>query len=240
MRVPFGNLRRQYEIHAGAIDSAIRRVLERGWFVLGDEVREFEKEFASYLGARHVVAVASGTEAIQLALASSGIAEGEKAINALRETGQPPPSYHYRQQELGGAADFLARYLGVRGPAFTVSTTCSSGANALASARRLLALALAVLLPLAVLLLAGTRLVGVLWPVSLRHPLSLRSGGAPCSCPPSISASRYIGFAACCSAKSPITGSLTPPPRRACTFWAISSTSASISRSRPAIVGGPL
>ena len=47
---------------------------------------------------------------------------------------------HYKQQELGGAAEFLARYLDIRGPAYTVSTTCSSSANALASARRLIRL----------------------------------------------------------------------------------------------------
>ena len=82
MRVPFGDLRRQYESHRESIDSAIRRVLERGWFVLGDEVREFEKEFASYLGARHAVGVASGTEAIQLALAASGVVRGDEVITA--------------------------------------------------------------------------------------------------------------------------------------------------------------
>jgi 3-oxoacyl-[acyl-carrier-protein] synthase-1 len=75
---------------------------------------------------------------IVVGTSTSGIAEGEKAVNALRATGRMPDGYHYRQQELGGAADFLARYLEIRGPAYTVATTCSSGANALASARRLL------------------------------------------------------------------------------------------------------
>ena len=69
---------------------------------------------------------------------TSGIAEGEHAVGVLRATGQMPPSYHYKQQELGGAAEFLACHLDIKGPAFTVSTTCSSSANALASARRLL------------------------------------------------------------------------------------------------------
>ena len=71
---------------------------------------------------------------------TSGIAEGERAVGVLRVTGQMPSGYHYKQQELGGAAEFLARYLGLQGPAYTVSTTCSSSANALASARRLLRL----------------------------------------------------------------------------------------------------
>jgi 3-oxoacyl-[acyl-carrier-protein] synthase-1 len=77
---------------------------------------------------------------IVLGTSTSGIAEGEKAVAALRTTGRMPADYHYKQQELGGAAEFLAAYLDVQGPAFTVSTTCSSSANALASARRLLRL----------------------------------------------------------------------------------------------------
>jgi len=75
-----------------------------------------------------------------LGTSTSGIAEGERAVAALRSTGRMPPDYHYKQQELGGAAEFLAAYIGLQGPAYTVSTTCSSSANALASARRLLRL----------------------------------------------------------------------------------------------------
>lgn len=83
-----------------------------------------------------------GADRISLVLgtSTSGIAEGEQAIGVLRTTGQLPSSYHYKQQELGGAAEFLARYLDIHGPAYTVSTTCSSSANAMASARRLLRL----------------------------------------------------------------------------------------------------
>lgn len=71
---------------------------------------------------------------------TSGIAEGERAVGILQATGQMPADYHYKQQELGGAAEFLTHYLDIRGPAYTVSTTCSSSANALASARRLIRL----------------------------------------------------------------------------------------------------
>jgi 3-oxoacyl-[acyl-carrier-protein] synthase-1 len=71
---------------------------------------------------------------------TSGIAEGETAIQVLRASGNMSSNYHYKQQELGGAAEFLAAHLDIRGPAYTVSTTCSSSANALASARRLLRL----------------------------------------------------------------------------------------------------
>ncbi len=85
-----------------------------------------------------------GAERVGLVIgtSTSGIAEGEQAVGVLRATGQMPSSYHYKQQELGGAAEFLACYLDIQGPAFTISTTCSSSANALASARRLLRMGL--------------------------------------------------------------------------------------------------
>jgi 3-oxoacyl-[acyl-carrier-protein] synthase-1 len=77
---------------------------------------------------------------IVLGTSTSGIAEGEQAVRHLVANGRMPADYHYKQQELGGAAEFLAAYVGACGPAYTVSTTCSSSANALASARRLLRL----------------------------------------------------------------------------------------------------
>lgn len=77
-----------------------------------------------------------------LGTSTSGIAEGEAAIRQLQASGHLPAEYHYKQQELGGAVEFLVRYLDIQGPAYTVSTTCSSSANALASARRLLRLGL--------------------------------------------------------------------------------------------------
>lgn len=83
-----------------------------------------------------------GPERIGLVIgtSTSGIAEGEQAMTELYRNGQLSADYHYKQQELGGAAEFLALYLGIHGPAYTVSTTCSSSANALISARRLLKL----------------------------------------------------------------------------------------------------
>ena len=68
LRVPFGALALDYREKRVAIDAAIARVLERGWFVLGEEVAAFEAAFAKFLGVSHVVACANGTEAIALAL----------------------------------------------------------------------------------------------------------------------------------------------------------------------------
>jgi len=71
-KVPFGALALDYQDKKAAIDGAIARVLERGWFVLGEEVTAFEEAFARFLGVPHVVTCANGTEAIALALRAAG------------------------------------------------------------------------------------------------------------------------------------------------------------------------
>jgi dTDP-4-amino-4,6-dideoxygalactose transaminase len=82
MRVPFGDLRRQYESMRPRIDEAIGAGLSRGGFVLGREGESFEKEFADYLGARHAVGVGSGTEALHLALLAADVKPGDEVITA--------------------------------------------------------------------------------------------------------------------------------------------------------------
>lgn len=76
---------------------------------------------------------------IVLGTSTSGIAEGEAAIAALDRNGAMPAEFDYARQEIGAAAPFLARHLGLLGPAYTVSTACTSSAKALVSARLLLA-----------------------------------------------------------------------------------------------------
>jgi dTDP-4-amino-4,6-dideoxygalactose transaminase len=56
------------------------RVLERGWFILGPEVEAFEQAFAAYLSVNHVVGVANGTDALQLALLAQDIQPGDEVI----------------------------------------------------------------------------------------------------------------------------------------------------------------
>lgn len=81
----------------------------------------------------HRIGVVMGTS-------TSGIAAGEAALRHHRACGDYPPGYHYRQQELGGLGDCVAALVGSSGPVYTLSTACSSSANALGSARRLLEL----------------------------------------------------------------------------------------------------
>ena len=64
------------------IDAAVKRVLDSGWFILGPEGEAFERELAAYLGAREAVAVANGTEAIQLALEALGVGAGDEVITS--------------------------------------------------------------------------------------------------------------------------------------------------------------
>lgn len=80
--------------------------------------------------AHHRIGVVLGTS-------TSGIGDAERAFDAEQPEGLPG-WYHYSMQEIGAPAQFLARYLGLSGPATTISTACSSSAKALASARRLL------------------------------------------------------------------------------------------------------
>jgi dTDP-4-amino-4,6-dideoxygalactose transaminase len=63
-----------------AIDEAIRRVVDRGWFVLGPELEAFEAEFAAACGTGHVVGVGNGTDAIALVLQALGIRPGDEVV----------------------------------------------------------------------------------------------------------------------------------------------------------------
>jgi len=70
----------QYQAHKHEIDAAVARVLAKGWYILGEETRAFEAEFAAYIGVRHAVGVGSGTDAVQLALAACEIGAGDEVI----------------------------------------------------------------------------------------------------------------------------------------------------------------
>ena len=78
--------------------------------------------------------------AVVIGSSTSGIAEGETALAEKLCNGTWSLDFDYRQQEIGTAAEFVARFLNLTGVAMTVSTACSSSAKALGSARRLLEL----------------------------------------------------------------------------------------------------
>ena len=74
-----------------------------------------------------------------LGTSTAGIGEAELAIAAARRGEAVPTAFDYRQQELGSPSEFLARHLGLEGPAYTLSTACSSSARAFISGQRMLA-----------------------------------------------------------------------------------------------------
>jgi len=80
MAIPFADLKLENESIRDQINAAVQRVLDSGWYILGTEVEAFEEEFSDFLGVTHTVGVASGTEAIQLALLAAGIGPGDEVI----------------------------------------------------------------------------------------------------------------------------------------------------------------
>lgn len=78
--VPFLDLKAATGELREELDQAIARVLDSGRFILGEEVEEFEREFAAYCGARHSVGVASGLDALQLILRGFGIGAGDEVV----------------------------------------------------------------------------------------------------------------------------------------------------------------
>jgi dTDP-4-amino-4,6-dideoxygalactose transaminase len=80
IKVPYLDLKAQYQSIKPEIDAAIARVLESGQFVLGPEVAAFEQEFAAYCGAAECIALNSGTSALHLALLAAGVGPGDEVI----------------------------------------------------------------------------------------------------------------------------------------------------------------
>ncbi|MGB4594899.1 MAG: DegT/DnrJ/EryC1/StrS family aminotransferase [Anaerolineaceae bacterium] len=73
LKAPYLELKEQ-------LDAAYRRVMDSGWYILGEEVEQFEAEFADFCGARHCIGVGNGLEALQLALMAAGIGESDEVI----------------------------------------------------------------------------------------------------------------------------------------------------------------
>lgn len=114
------NPKANYLAHRSEIDTAIGEVLERGRYILGTEVEAFEVEFARFIGVDHAVGVASGTDALHLALRACGIGRGDGVVTvshtaiatvaAIEMTGATPvlldidqDSYHLDINQLESA-----------------------------------------------------------------------------------------------------------------------------------------
>jgi dTDP-3-amino-3,4,6-trideoxy-alpha-D-glucose transaminase len=78
--VPFLDLRRRAAALEPELSTALTRVVASGVYLLGPELEAFEREFAAYVGRRHAVGVASGTEALRLTLVALGLEPGDEVI----------------------------------------------------------------------------------------------------------------------------------------------------------------
>ncbi|EKD77365.1 MAG: hypothetical protein ACD_42C00358G0001, partial [uncultured bacterium] len=98
--ISFANPLAQYQSHQTEIDAAIHTVLNSGHYILGEQVAAFENEFARYLGLTNAVGVASGTDALVLALMALGVGRDDEVIlpsmtatataNAVKQVGATP------------------------------------------------------------------------------------------------------------------------------------------------------
>lgn len=76
----FINLKAQYGRLRDSINGRIQKVLDHGQYIMGPEVAELEKELASYVGVKHAVGVASGTDALLIAMMALGVKAGDEVI----------------------------------------------------------------------------------------------------------------------------------------------------------------
>lgn len=80
MSIPMVDLKRQYHEIKTEIDAAVLNALEATQFILGPNVHRFEEEAAAFLGVKHALSLANGTEALHLALLACGIEKGDEVI----------------------------------------------------------------------------------------------------------------------------------------------------------------
>jgi len=80
MKVPFLELKPTYDELRAEIDAAYHRVMDSGWYLLGNEIEAFEAEFARYCSARHCVAVGNGLDALHLILRAYDIGPGDEVL----------------------------------------------------------------------------------------------------------------------------------------------------------------
>jgi dTDP-4-amino-4,6-dideoxygalactose transaminase len=80
VKVPFIDLRVQYQSLKAEMGPAMERVLERAAFILGEEVRTFERRFAEFTGSAHCINCANGSDALEMALQALGIGPGDEVL----------------------------------------------------------------------------------------------------------------------------------------------------------------
>jgi dTDP-4-amino-4,6-dideoxygalactose transaminase len=80
MKVPFLDVKASYDEIAPELDAATHRVVSSGWYLLGDEITAFEREYADYVGAKYCVGLGNGLDALHLGLRALGVGAGDEVI----------------------------------------------------------------------------------------------------------------------------------------------------------------
>jgi len=78
--IEFIDLKQQYQRHKTEIDERIHRVLDHGHFIMGPEINELEAQLAQYVGVKHALTVASGTDSLEIALRALGLGAGDEIV----------------------------------------------------------------------------------------------------------------------------------------------------------------
>jgi len=116
--VPLLDLRREYTAHRQEFLAACERVLDSMHLLGGPEARAFEGEWAAFLGVQHARGVASGTDALRLALRAAGVGAGDEvllqansfvaAVEAIADVGAHPVPIDVQERDLGPDVDQMA------------------------------------------------------------------------------------------------------------------------------------
>lgn len=80
MSIPFLELKPTYDELKNEIDTSVLAVLDRGWYLLGEEITAFEEEFARFIGVKHCIGVGNGLDALTISLRAAGIGEGDEVL----------------------------------------------------------------------------------------------------------------------------------------------------------------
>ena len=110
----FRDLKKQYEALKPAIDAAMMKVASGSHFIMGPEVREFEAELADYVGVKHCISCANGTDALTLALKVWGIGPGDAVF--------VPDFTFFSSAEVVAAEGAVPVFVDVREDTFNIDT----------------------------------------------------------------------------------------------------------------------
>lgn len=80
MNIMPNNLKRQYDLNAPEYEEKAIEVLRGGWYILGNEVKKFEQEWANFIGTKHCVGLASGLDALWMSFRILGIGQGDEVL----------------------------------------------------------------------------------------------------------------------------------------------------------------